>query len=298
MARRMGHSMLSFTVVPARATTSLGSNTVCARICPACRSIYAPVRAKDWTRSAEIEYAEKVGAPIGQSREKIWSIDENLWGRSIEGGHLEDPFFEPPEEIFTWTSPKSFAPDHPESVEIHFQRGLPIAINGVEMPLDSLIQEANNLAGKHGVGRIDIMEDRLIGLKVRENYECPGATLLIGAHKELESFVCTPQERRFKASVDTEWAQLVYAGLWGDPLFEALKAFTMSVQARVNGTVRIKLFKGSLSVNGRQSSWALYNEADASFDDSTFSQSAMEGMVQTHGMSSLLYEKIRARQPQ
>lgn len=257
--------------------------------------IRALIRERNWTRSEEIEYAERVGAPIAQSKDKIWSIDENLWGRSIEGGRLEDPNYEPPEEIFQWTRSALDAPDSPQVVEIGFECGRAVSLDGKRMDALSLIQEANRLAGLHGVGRIDIMEDRMIGLKVRENYECPGAVLLIAAHKALESLVCAPHERRFKNLVDAEWADLVYKGLWGDPLFEDLAAFAAQIQKRVEGIVTLKLFKGSLTVVGRTSPWALYSEADASFDDPSFDQNAMTGMVQTHGMSSLLYSRIQQK---
>jgi argininosuccinate synthase len=139
------------------------------------------------------------------------------------------------------------------------------------------------------------MEDRLIGLKVRENYECPAAVLLLAAHKALESLILAPHERRFKALVDAEWARIVYEGLWGDPLFEDLNAFNQSVQKRVTGFVRLRLYKGSVTVLGRSSPWALYSEADASFDDRSFEQSEMTGMVRTHGMSSLLYAELKRR---
>lgn len=259
--------------------------------------IYAPVREKNWTRSAEIEYAEQVGAPIGQSKDKIWSIDENLWGRSIEGGRLEEPNFEPPEEIFQWTSSLESAPDKPEYVTISFQNGVPISIDSesseATTSLLSLIQSANLLAGKHGIGRIDTMEDRMIGMKVRENYECPGAVMLIRAHKELEALVCAPQERRFKDLVDKQWAELVYQGLWGDPLFDDLVCFSNNIQKRVTGSVKLKLYKGSITVVGRESEWALYSEAIASFDDSaTFEQKDMGGMVRAHGISSLIYSRL------
>lgn len=256
--------------------------------------VYAPVREKNWTRTAEIEYAEKVGAPIGQSRDKIWSIDENLWGRSIEGGRLEEPNYEPPEEIFQWTASLADAPNEPEYATIAFERGVPISVSGDKGGMLAIVARANALAGKHGVGRIDIMEDRMIGMKVRENYECPGAALLIRAHRELEALVCAPRERRFKEVVDREWADLVYQGLWGDPLFEDLVAFTQSIQERVTGTVTLKLCKGGITVVGRESEWALYSEAVASFDDSaTFAQKDMGGMVRAHGLSSLLYAKLR-----
>jgi len=257
--------------------------------------VYAPVREKNWTRTAEIEYAEKVGAPIGQSKHKIWSIDENLWGRSIEGGRLEEPSYEPPEEIFHWTASLADAPNEPEYVTIGFEKGVPVSLvpgAGRQAPL-AVIQAANSLAGEHGVGRIDIMEDRMIGMKVRENYECPGAVLLIRAHKELEALVCAPRERRFKDFADKEWAELTYQGLWGDPLFEDLVAFSANIQKRVTGTVTLKLFKGGLTVVARESEWALYSEAIASFDDAvTFEQKDMGGMVRAHGLSSLLYAKL------
>jgi argininosuccinate synthase len=256
--------------------------------------IIAPVREKNLTRSWEIEYAEKNNVPIGQSKEKIWSIDENLWGRSIEGGRLEDPTYEPPEEIFQWTQSLQDAPNEPETVEIAFEDGNPTAINGEQSTPLSAILKCNEIAGRHGVGRIDIMEDRLIGLKVRENYECPGSTLLIAAHRALESLVTTHAERAFKAHADQQWADLAYRGLWWEPLMEGLNAFNANVQKRVTGWVRLRLFKGGLQVTGRGSDWALYSEAAASFDDvQALEQSKMTGMVQTHGMESLLYAKLK-----
>lgn len=258
--------------------------------------IVAPVRERNLTRSWEIEYAERVGAPIGQSKEKIWSIDENLWGRSIEGGRLEDPNYEPPEEIFQWTCSLDQAPDEPEYVEIGFERGTPVSVeNRNHAPLE-IIAAANQIAGRHAVGRIDIMEERLIGLKVRENYECPGATLLLAAHRALEAMVVTHEERRFKALVDQQWAELAYRGLWWDPLMEDLNAFIGSVQRRVTGAVRLRLFKGGWQVVGRTSPHALYSEAAASFDEEGgLDQSAMTGMVRAHGMETLLY--ARAARP-
>ncbi|MEX2244845.1 MAG: argininosuccinate synthase [Fimbriimonadaceae bacterium] len=258
--------------------------------------IIAPVRERNLTRTWEIEYAEKNKVPIGQSKDKIWSIDENLWGRSIEGGRLEDPSYQPPEEIFEWTSSVEGAPDVPEIVEIGFTDGNPSSVNGEAMTPLAAILRCNDLAGKHGVGRIDIMEDRLIGLKVRENYECPGSTLLIAAHKALESLVTTHGERAFKQHVDQQWAELAYRGLWWEPLMEDLNAFIGSVQTRVTGWVKVRLYKGALQVVGRGSDWALYSEAAASFDDvQELDQSKMTGMVQTHGMESLLYAKLKKR---
>ncbi|MBX7131889.1 MAG: argininosuccinate synthase [Fimbriimonadaceae bacterium] len=255
--------------------------------------ILAPIREMNLTRTWEIDYAERVGAPIGQSKDKIWSIDENLWGRSIEGGRLEDPNYEPPEEIFQWTASLQNAPNEPETIEIEFRNGAPIRVGGVKGSAFEVLTEANRVAGKHGVGRIDIMEDRMIGLKVRENYECPGATLLIAAHRALEALVTTHAERAFKAQVDAQWADLAYKGLWWDPFMEDLNAFNASVQKRVTGTVRVRLFKSSLQICGRDSDWALYSESAASFDDTTsLEQSQMTGMVRTHGMESLLYARL------
>ncbi|MEW5882725.1 MAG: argininosuccinate synthase [Armatimonadota bacterium] len=257
--------------------------------------IRAPIRERNWTRSAEIEYAESVGAPIAQSKAKIWSIDENLWGRSIEGGRLEDPNYAPPEEIFQWTVAPTNAPDAPEKISLSFEGGVPVALNGSAMKPLELIKGLHDLAGAHGIGRIDMMEDRMIGLKVRENYECPAAVALIQAHRALEALVTAPHERRFKALVDAEWADLVYKGLWGDPLFDDLTAFNASLQSRVTGEVSLTLYKGAVTVTGRTSPWALYSEADASFDDEAFDQSEMAGMVRTHGLASLLYRRLKDR---
>lgn len=261
--------------------------------------IIAPIRERNLTRTWEIEYAERVGAPIGQSKDKIWSIDENVWGRSIEGGRLEDPSYAPPEEIFQWTRSLEGANSKPEVIEIAFEAGRPVSIgvdgtqSAAATPL-ALIQEANRIAGAHGVGRIDIMEDRMLGLKVRENYECPGAVLLIAAHRALEALIATHQERSFKALVDAQWAELAYQGLWWDPLMEDLSGFCDSMQSRVTGVVRLRLFKGGMQVVGRESAFALYSEAAASFDDTeALEQSQMTGMVRTHGMESLLYQRLR-----
>jgi argininosuccinate synthase len=256
--------------------------------------IVAPIREGNLTRTWEIEYAERVGAPVGQSKDRIWSIDENLWGRSIEGGRLEDPGYAPPEEIFAWTRSPEAAPDRPETVEIRFEEGVPVAVGEVRGHPFEVITEANRVAGLHGVGRIDIMEDRMIGLKVRENYECPGATLLLAAHRALEALVTTHAERAFKARVDQEWARMAYQGLWWDPFMEDLGAFIGSVRRRVTGSVRVRLFKAGLQVVSRESPWALYSEAAASFDDSAaLEQSQMTGMVRTHGMDSLLYARLK-----
>lgn len=255
--------------------------------------IYAPVREKNLTRTWEIEYAQKKGIPIQQSINKIWSIDENLWGRSIEGGKLEDPNFSPPEEIFQWTKGFEAALAKPREVTLSFENGLPVGIDGETGSPAALIQKLNQVAGDSGVGRIDIMEDRLLGLKVRENYECPGATLALTAHKALEALVLTKDEQRFKTLVDAEWGNLAYQGLWFDPLKDDLEAFIAKTQTRVTGEVRLRLFKGSLQVVGRKSPWALYSEALASFDTTDFDQRDTTGMVKNFGMQSRMHELLK-----
>lgn len=254
--------------------------------------IHAPVRERNMTRSWEIEYARKHQVPIQQSLEKIWSVDENLWGRSIEGGQLEDPDYTPPEAIFQWTNSILKSPDVAQDVAVTFENGIPVALDAKSFSPAKLIQELNRLAGMHGVGRIDIMEDRLMGLKVRENYECPAATVLQMAHRALEAMVLTREELRFKLLVDQEWASLAYQGLWYDPLKLDLESFISATQSRVSGTVRLRLFKGSLKVIGRKSPWALYSEKLVSFDSTEFDQRDSTGIVKNFGLQSRMYAHI------
>ncbi|MDH7481887.1 MAG: argininosuccinate synthase [Armatimonadota bacterium] len=253
------------------------------------KEVIAPMRERNLTRSEEIEYAKSRGVPIAQSVEKIWSIDENLWGRSIEGGRLEEPDFAPPEEIYKWTKGPDKSPNTPLEITIGFENGVPVSLDGKRMDGVSLIRELNEIAGEHGVGRIDIMEDRMLGLKVRENYECPAAVTLLTAHKALEALVCTKEEIKFKSMVDREWGQLAYEGLWFHPLKEDLEAFIDKIQERVTGDVKMQLFKGQAKVIGRSSRWALYSEDLASFDTKTFVQSEMTGAVKVHGLQSKMY---------
>ncbi|RLI79114.1 argininosuccinate synthase, partial [Archaeoglobales archaeon] len=187
--------------------------------------VIAPMRELNLTREWEIDYARKKGIEIKVSKEKPWSIDENLWSRSIEGGKLEDPSFSPPEEIFEWTVSPEKAPDQPEVIKIDFERGIPVALNEERMEGYELIRKLNEIGGKHGVGRTDMMEDRVLGLKARENYEHPAATILLTAHKDLEKLILSRRELKFKQAVEEEWAELVYYGLTNDPLYDALNAF-------------------------------------------------------------------------
>jgi argininosuccinate synthase len=259
------------------------------------KEIIAPMREHNYTRTEEIEYARERGVQIGQSADKIWSIDENLWGRSIEGGHLEEPDYTPPEEIYKWTRSLEDSPNTPEIVNIGFENGVPVSVDGKKMDGLALVMALHELAGKHGVGRVDIMEDRVLGLKCRENYECPAAVILLAAHKALEALVCTKEEIAFKSTVDTQWSKLAYEGLWFDPLKEDLDAFIGKVQERVTGTVKMRLFKSSAKVIGRQSPFALYSEAMASFDDKSFDQSEMAGAVKVHGLQSRMYWLLKNR---
>ncbi len=255
-------------------------------------TIHAPIRERNMTRSWEIEYAQKKGVPVQQSINKIWSIDENLWGRSIEGGRLEEPDFAPPEEIFKWTRSVDAAEAKPSAVTVGFKGGVPVSINGEKLSPAKLVLKMNDLAGRAGIGRIDVMEDRMMGLKVRENYECPGATVFLKAHRALENSVLTRDEIRFKAMIDQEWSKLAYEGLWWDPFKEDLEAFIGATQKRVTGEVKMSLYKGTATIVGRSSPWALYNEDLASFDSQTFDQRESTGAVKNFGLQSRMYYQL------
>jgi argininosuccinate synthase len=241
------------------------------------------------TRTWEIEYAKKNNVPIQQSLEKIWSIDENLWGRSIEGGRLEEPDFAPPEEIFIWTKSIETTPNTATEIKVQFKNGIPVSINNENLSPAQLVLKVNKLAGDNGIGRIDIMEDRMMGLKVRENYECPGSVVLLKAHQALENLVLTRDEIRFKKTVDLEWSKLAYEGLWWDPFKTDLECFIKKTQERVTGEVTMKLFKGQAIITGRSSKWALYSEDLASFDSTTFDQRESTGSVKNFGMQPRMF---------
>ncbi len=261
-------------------------------------TIHAPVRERNMTRSWEIQYATEKNIPIQQSLNKIWSIDENLWGRSIEGGRLEEPDFIPPEEIFQWTKSIEKSAAEPTLVKIGFQNGVPVTLNGEKLTPAQMVLKMNDVAGSHGIGRIDIMEDRMMGLKVRENYECPGSTVYLKAHKALENLVLTRDEIRFKAQVDQEWSKLAYEGLWWDPLKADLESFIAATQKRVTGEVHLKLYKGQVTVIGRSSQWALYSEELASFDTTTFDQRESTGSVKNFGLQSRMYNQLMEKYQQ
>lgn len=240
--------------------------------------VVAPMRDLDLSREWEIDYARDHGIDVPVTRERPWSIDENLWSRSIEGGRLEDPFFEPPEEIYSWTkSPQRRLP--PTKVEIEFSKGVPVALDGERIGGVELIVRLNKTAGEHGVGRTDMVEDRVLGLKARENYEHPAATVLLTAHRDLERLVLSRAELRFKASVDDSWSELAYMGLVNDPLYSDLSAFVDQSQKRVNGVVRMKLSCGRAFSVGRRSPDAIYDQEMVSFDSKTLSQRDSEETI-------------------
>lgn len=252
--------------------------------------IIAPVREMNLTRTEEQLYAEERGIPI--SPDSIFSIDENIWGRSIEGDLLEDPINIPPEEAYDWTSSIANAKDDEEIITIEFENGIPIAINDDKKPLIDLIKIANEIAGSHGIGRIDIIEDRIIGLKSREVYEVPGATLLLEAHKGLEQLVLSKSELSFLEGVSTIYADLVYSALWQEPLKEDLDALIDSMQKRVTGKVILKVFKGRIAVVGRESPFSLHDIDQISFEDKTNDQREIEGMIKHHGLQAAIYQKL------
>ena len=252
--------------------------------------IIAPIREMNLTRTEEKEYAESKGIEL--SYDKIYSIDENLWGRAIEGDILEDPANEPPEDIYEWTSSWEDAKDEPEKVSIEFEEGIPVAINGEIMPLTDLIKKANEIAGSHGIGRIDTIENRMIGIKSREIYETPGAKLLIAAHESLEELVLTTDELRFAEYMSTLYADLVYRALWQEPLREDLDQAIDKMQERVSGEVVLKLFKGSIHPIIRKSPFSLHSIEQITFEDKETDQREVEGMIKYHGLQAANYQKL------
>jgi len=255
--------------------------------------VIAPMRELNLTREWEIEYARQHGIDVPATKEKPYSIDENLWSRSIEGGKLEDPTFIPPDDIYEWTNNPEETPNEPDILKIDFEKGIPVALNDERMDGLELIKKLNEIGGKHGVGRTDIIEDRVLGLKSRECYEHPAATILIIAHRDLERLVLSRRELKFKRFVEEEWAELVYYGLINDPLFEALNAFIDKTQERVTGWVKVKIFKGSVMPIARYSEFSLYKPELTSFDTKIIDQRYAEGFSRFHGLQGRIYKSIR-----
>ncbi len=256
--------------------------------------IIAPAREWGMTREETINYARRYDIPVPVTASSPYSIDQNLWGRSIECGVLEDPWTEPPDDAFSWTKPAREAPDEPVYVEIEFERGVPVALNGQKTDGLSLVQQLNELAGSHGVGRIDHVENRLVGIKSREIYEAPAAVVLLEAHQALEALALSRWQLHFKQRVADEIADLIYNGLWFTAHLQNLAAYVASTQCFVTGTVRLKLFKGSCSVVGRKSPFSLYSYGLATYDKGDqFDQSASPGFIHIWGLPVRTQAKIQ-----
>ena len=256
--------------------------------------IIAPIRDKNLDRVTELKFADKHGIEIDNVAKKF-SIDQNLWGRAIEGGVLEDPFNEPPDDAFIWVKTKDL-PGKPTYLEIKFEKGIPTQVDGKKLDPIKLIAYINKKAGDAGVGIIDHIEDRVVGIKSREVYETPAATCLIEAHSDLEKMVHTKHENKFKSIIDDEWSYLAYSGLWQDPLRQNLDGFIENSQKAVSGTVKIKLFKGSMRVVGRKSRNSLYSHNIATYGtESTFDQRLANGFVELWGMQSTEANKLQKK---
>jgi argininosuccinate synthase len=256
-------------------------------------TVVAPVRDWNMNRPEEMAYAEQHGIPVPTTKESPYSVDENLWGRSIEAGPLEDPDHEPTEDVFELTTSPENAPDDPQYVELGFEEGLPTSLDGEDLPLVDLIADLNTVAGANGVGRIDMIEDRLVGIKSREIYETPAALAIIAAHRELEALTLTRDVLRFKTTVEQRYAELAYEGLWFTPLKTALDAFITETQKTVTGSVRLKLYKGNASVVGRTAPNALYNKTLATYDPgSTFDEAAAAGFIALWGLSARQWASV------
>ncbi len=262
--------------------------------------ILAPVR--EWeltTRASEIVYARAHKIPINVSEEKQYSTDENLWGRSIEAGALEDPWIEPPEEVWEWTKSVDDAPDRPLYVEVGFQRGVPVSVDGEELDPVTLIMRMHEMAGAHGVGRIDVVENRLVGIKSREVYEAPAAVALLEAHRALESITLSKQQLRLKHRLAQDYADLIYDGLWYTGHHQDLAAFTRSMQRHVTGAVRLRLHKGTAVAVGRTSPSSLYQLSLATYDEGDiYDQTAAPGFIKIWGLPVRVQAEVQLlRQP-
>ena len=253
--------------------------------------IIAPIRDMNLTRDVEMKFAKEQNIPISAEAKK-YSIDLNLWGRAVEGGNIEDAEFEPPEDAFQYIN---FHNDKAGYVVIEFEKGVPVAADGKQMPLMDLIRYVNDKAGAHGVGIVDHIEDRVVGIKSREVYEAPAAVTIIEAHRDLEKMVLTKHELAFKRIVDEQWSWLAYSGLWQDPLRRDLDKFIDATQVRVSGKVKLKMQKGSLRVVGRESRYSLYKNDLATYAaGSTFDQSLAKGFVELWGLQSIIANSVVA----
>ncbi len=259
--------------------------------------VIAPVRSWSWSREEEIHYAQEHNIPIPIDLDNPYSVDQNLWGRANECGILEDPWATPPEDAFGLTVSIENAPDTADIIEIGFEQGVPVTIDGEKYTLSELITKLNEIAGKHGIGRIDHVENRLVGIKSREVYEAPGAITLLKAHKELEDLTLVKELAHFKPIISQKLGELIYNGLWFSPLRNALEAFIKETQQFVNGTVRVKLFKGHAIVEGRKSPNSLYDEKLATYTaDDEFDQAAAVGFIKLWGLPTEVHSMVNEKQ--
>ncbi|AZV44715.1 argininosuccinate synthase [Peribacillus asahii] len=255
--------------------------------------VLAPVREWKWSREEEIEYAQENGIPVPIGLASPYSIDQNLWGRANECGILEDPWAAPPEDAYELTTALENTPDTPDVVEIGFELGVPVTLDGKSYKLAELILELNAIAGKHGVGRIDHVENRLVGIKSREVYEAPAAMTLIKAHKELEDITLVKDVAHFKPVIEKKLSELIYDGLWFSPLRDALIAFLAETQKTVTGTVRVKFFKGHAIVEGRKSEYSLYDEKLATYTkEDEFDHDAAVGFIKIFGLPTAVNSMV------
>ena len=257
--------------------------------------VLAPAREWGMSREEAMAYGEKFGLTFPVKKSSPFSIDRNLLGRSIEAGPLENPWTEPPEEIYVMTKAIADAPDEPEYMEIGFEKGLPTSINGSDLSPVALITQLNEKVGNHGIGRIDMVENRLVGIKSREIYEAPALLVLIHAHRDLESLTLTGDVTQYKRNIEQSYAQMIYNGLWYSPLKSALDAFISQTQEQVTGTVRIKLFKGNATIVGRKSDNALYSDELSTYgSDDKFDHKAAEGFIYVWGLPTRVWsQKVR-----
>lgn len=252
----------------------------------------APMREWLYTRDEAVAYANEHAIPVPVKKGQAFSVDENLWGRSVESGPIEDATKAPPEAAYAWTTSPKTSPEDPLTVTISFEHGVPTALGGQSLPLWKLIAKLNEVAGAHGIGRIDQVEDRLVGIKSREIYEAPAAVTLLTAHKELESLVLAKDVLQFKPTVEAKFAELTYNGLWYSPLMEALKTFLATTQQRVTGTVALELYKGNLTVQSRESPNSLYDAALATYGQGdAYDHTAAAGFIKIWGLPLSVWTK-------
>lgn len=258
--------------------------------------IEAPIRDWHWSREEEIKYAKDHNVPVPIDLDSPYSIDQNLWGRANECGILEDPWASAPEDAFDLTNSIENTPDTPEELTIDFEQGVPVALNGTKYKLAELIQEVEAIAGKHGIGRIDHIENRLVGIKSREVYEAPAAAVLMHAHKDLEDLTFERDLAHFKPVIEQKLANTIYNALWFSPLMSAMQAFLKDTQKVVNGTVRLKLFKGNIITEGRKSANSLYDKNLATYTSSDeFDQEAAVGFIKLWGLPTQVYAQVQEK---